>query len=226
MGEGMAQMLVDSGVVELRIANRTWSKAVELAEAVGGIPIRLGDLPAALRDADLLLTSTGASTIVLECSDLESIAADRTSALLIVDIAVPRDVDPAARELDGVTLLDMDDLRCFAEAGVDERRREVASVQQVLAEELERFVGVASAREVAPLVAALRDSAEEVRQRELERFGARSRDLDDRERDAVEALTKGILAKLLHEPTVELKEAAGSPRGERLAEALRDLFRL
>jgi glutamyl-tRNA reductase len=146
--------------------------------------------------------------------------------LLIVDVAVPRDVDPAVGELSGVTLLDMDDLRAFVDAGLDERRRAAAEVQLALEDELERFVSVASAREVAPLIATLRGRAEAVRQGELERYAARLAELDTREREAVEALTLGIVAKLLHDPTVELKDAAGTPRGERLADALRDLFDL
>jgi glutamyl-tRNA reductase len=146
--------------------------------------------------------------------------------LLVVDVAVPRDVDPTAADVPGVTLLDMDDLRAFAEAGQAERRREVAAVRTMVGEELERYTAVSSAREVAPLVAALRESAEDVRRSELERFRAKLGELDDRQLEAVEALTHGIVAKLLHQPTVGLKDAAGTPKGERLAEALRDLFDL
>jgi glutamyl-tRNA reductase len=126
----------------------------------------------------------------------------------------------------GVTLLDMDDLRAFAEAGVSGRRREIARVQAIVDEEVARYTAVATAREAAPLVAALRHHAEEVRTAELDRFRGRLDKMDDRQREAVEAVTRGILAKLLHGPTVRLKEAAGSPRGDRLAEALRALFDL
>jgi glutamyl-tRNA reductase len=147
-------------------------------------------------------------------------------ALLVVDVAVPRDVDPTAAELPGVTLLDMDDLRAFAEAGQAERRREVAAVRIMVAEELDRYMAVSSAREVAPLVSALREQGEDVRRAELERFRAKLGELDERQIDAIEALTHGIVAKLLHQPTVGLKDAAGTPKGERLAEALRDLFDL
>jgi glutamyl-tRNA reductase len=226
MGEGMVRVLSDAGVDDLSIANRTWQTAVELAEQVGGRAIRLVDLPAALRGADVLLTSTGATSLMVEHAELEAVVAERTSPLLIVDVAVPRDVDPAAAELPNVTLLDMDDLRSFAEAGVGERQLEVASVQRVIADELERFVGVSTAREVSPLVASLRARGDEVRRSELERLAGRLDGLDDRQREAVEAITKGIVAKLLHQPTVEIKDAAGTARGERLAEALRDLFDL
>jgi glutamyl-tRNA reductase len=146
--------------------------------------------------------------------------------ILVVDVAVPRDVDPAAADIPGVTILDMDDLRAFAEAGMAERRREVASVESMCAEELERYLAVSSAREVAPLVSRLHEQSEDIRIAELDRLRARLGDLDDRQIEALDALTKGIVAKLLHQPTVRLKDAAGSPRGERLAEALRDLFEL
>ena len=125
-----------------------------------------------------------------------------------------------------MTVLDLDDLRAFARAGLDERRREVARVQAIIDEEVADYVGDAVARQVAPTVASLRARAEDIRQAELERFRARLDGLDPRQREAVEALTRGIVAKLLHEPTVRLKDAAGTPRGDRLAEALRALFDL
>jgi len=109
---------------------------------------------------------------------------------------------------------------------VRERRREVSAVDRIVADELERYLAVTTAREVAPLVTAVRDRAEEIRLVELDRHRAKLDGLDAREREAVEALTRGILAKLLHEPTVRLKDAAGTPRGERLAESLRTLFDL
>ena len=227
MGEGMVRALASAGVDDVRIANRTWDRAVELAEHLGGRAVRLADLNDSLAEVDLLLTSTGASSMMLEHGDLDRVMEARAGRpVLIVDVAVPRDVDPQAADIPGVTLLDMDDLRAFAELGVNERRREVAAVEEMIAEELERFVAVSSAREVAPLVAGLHERGESVRAAELDRYRTRLGALDDRQVEAVEALTKGIVAKLLHDPTVGLKDAAGSPRGERLAEALRDLFDL
>ena len=227
MGEGMVRALVDDGVADVRIANRTWDRAVELADRVGGRAIRLADLATALTEVDLLLTSTGATSIMLEHTDVEAVLADRDGRpVLIVDVAVPRDVDPAAATLPGVTLVDMDDLRAFAEAGLASRQGEVAAVRGLVDEEVDRFLAVSSAREVAPLIAGLRERGEAVRTGELDRFRNRLAGLDDRQLEAVEALTKGIVAKLLHDPTVGLKDAAGTAKGERLAESLRDLFDL
>ena len=227
MGEGMVRSLVSAGVDDVRIANRTWDRAVELADRLGGRAVGLAEVESALGEVDLLLTSTGAASLMLEHGDLARVMGQRTGRpLLVVDVAVPRDVDPAAGALDGITLLDMDDLRDFAEAGMVERRREVVAVRRMVDDEVARFTAVTTAQEVAPLVSALHDRGEAVRTAELERFRGRLAELDPRQVEAVEALTHGIVAKLLHDPTVGLKGAAGTARGERLAEALRDLFDL
>jgi glutamyl-tRNA reductase len=226
MGEAMALGLAKAGT-DLTLANRTWDTAVALAERVGGRAVRLGDVIASLPDVDVLLTSTGAATPLLEVDDVESVLAARAGRpLLIVDIAVPRDIDPAVGQLDDVTLLDMDDLRAFAGAGTQARQGEVAVVRALLDEELERYLGATSAREVAPMIVALRERAEEVRQIEVDRYRARLGDLDAGQLDAVDGLTRGIIGKLLHDPSVALKDAAGSTRGDRLIAALRELFAL
>ena len=228
MGEGMAVALAGSiGDGEVLVANRTRARAAALAARVGGRVVDFGSLGSALTEADVLLTSTGSPSVLVDAGEMAVVMDERQGRpLLIVDVAVPRDVDPAVGSLPGVTLLDMDDLRAFADAGLAGRRREVARVQQIIAEEVERHTATASARELSPLIVALRARGEDVRVAELERFRAKLDALSPAERDTVEALTKGILAKLLHEPTVRLKEAAGSPRGDRLADALRALFDL
>ncbi len=227
MANGMVRAVAGGGVAEVVVANRTWERSVELAGSVGGRAVRLSELEGALAGVDLLLTGTGATDLMVAHTDLAEVMAGRPDRpLLIVDVAVPRDVDPSAADLEGVTLLDMDDLRAHAEAGLVARRGEIAMVRDLVANEVDRYGAVSSAREVAPLVAALRSRAEDVRRAEIARVAGRLAELDERQRDAVEALTLGIVAKLLHEPTVGLKEAAGTPRGERLAESLRHLFDL
>jgi glutamyl-tRNA reductase len=227
MAEGMAGAMASAGDVDIVVANRTWDTAKSLAARVEGRAARLSDLPVELAQADVLLTSTGATNIMLEYADLTTAMARREGKpLLIVDIAMPRDVDPAAGEIGGVTLLDMDDLRRFVDAGVAERHREATRARALIEEELVRYRALTTAREAAPLVTALHDRAETIRRGELERIDARLAGLDDRQRAAVEAVTKGIVAKLLHDPTVRLKDASGTAKGDRLAEALRDLFDL
>ena len=227
MGEGMAVALAGAGVADVLVANRTPARAGELAARIGGRSVPLLEVPDRLAEVDLLLTSTGSRAPMLERADIGPVMARRASQpLLVVDIAVPRDVDPAVAEVDGVTLLDMDDLRSFAAAGVAERRREVTAVEAILNDELERYVDATSARAVAPMIVALRERAESVRTSELDRFRARYDELDPRQLDLVEAVARGIVAKLLHQPTVVLKDAAGSPRGDRLVAALRELFEI
>jgi glutamyl-tRNA reductase len=228
IGAGMAVALAGTaGVAEVLVANRTRTRAVALAARTGGRVVDFGELAEALTTVDVMLTSTGATDTVVDRDDVEEVMAHRGGRpLLIVDVAVPRDVDPSVTTLDGVTLLDMDDLRSFAEAGIAERRREIAVVQRLVDDEVARYFEDLAAREVTPVVVALRDRAEAIRDAELQRYTARLADLSPKERAAVEGLTRGIVNKLLHEPTVRLKDAAGTARADRLADALRALFDL
>lgn len=227
MGEGMARSLASAGVRGVAVANRTLERAMELAERIGGDPVGLADLAQRLGEVDVLLTSTGASTLILEHAEIESVLEARQGRpLLVVDIAVPRDVDPAVGDIEGVTLLDMDDLKAFTEAGHLERSLEVHKVEAIIAEEVVRYHERRSAREVSPLITGLRDRAEAVRVAETERHSSRLGDLDEDQAEAIDALTRGIINKLLHEPSVQLKDAAGTAKGARLADSLRDLFGL
>ena len=224
-GEGIVVAL--GGRSEVLVANRTLRKAAEVAHRVGGTPLELSAVPAALASVDVLLTSTSAPGTVLDADDLVAVMGERDGRpLLVVDVALPRDVEPAAADIEGVTLLDMDDIRAFAEAGRADRLREVDRVMAIVDDEVARYGATVAERQVAPLVAGLRERAERVRQGELQRFRGRLDGLDLKQREAVDAVTRGILAKLLHEPTIRLKEEAGTPKGERLADAVRNLFDL
>ena len=227
MGEGMAVALGGSGASEVLVANRTPSRAVALAARIGGRAVPFDHLAPALAEVDVVLTSTGASEPLLTVDDLAPVLSLRAGRpLLVVDVAVPRDVEPAARSLPGLVILDLDDLRAFARAGLQDRRREVARVHSIIDEEVASYQSDAVARQAAPTISALRSRAETIRTAEIERFRGRLEGLDPRQREAVEALTRGIVAKLLHEPTVRLKDAAGTPRGERLGDSIRSLFDL
>ncbi|MEA2972360.1 MAG: glutamyl-tRNA reductase [Actinomycetota bacterium] len=233
MGEGMAHDLAAStdsspgDGPEVVVASRTRQRAARVAQKVGAEVVDLTELPAALATADVLLSSTGSPTVVLGPADLMPIMAPRAhQPLLIVDMGMPRDIDPAVRAVPGVTLLDLADLQAFVEAGLDERRKEVGRVRAIVDEEVVRFQDAVAERQAAPLVTALRERADDLRLSELARYKNRLEGLDARQQEAVAALTRSILAKLLHEPTVRLKESAGSARGERLAEAIQELFDL
>jgi len=227
MAEGTVKSLAQAGAGAVLVANRTWERAVLLAAACGGRAVPLEQLADVLVQVDVLVTTTGAQDLILEAGDIDVLSRRRDHrGLVIVDVAVPRDVDPTARQIPGVTLLDMDDIGAFIGQGLESRNGEVESVRTIVDVEVDRYQAMVSAREVAPLISELRSAAESVRTAELERFAARLADLAPAEREAVEALTKGIVNKLLHEPTVRLKDAAGRARGDRLAESLRDLFDL
>lgn len=225
VAEGLGRALIAAGVGEVVVANRTHARAVALAERLGGRAVPLGDLQDVLTSVDVLLTATDSTEVHVERADVEAVMDRRGGVpLLIVDVAVPRDVDPGAAQIPGVTLHDVDDLHQLTEAAMDERRREVDTVREIIGEELERFQTDRAAREVAPLVTSLRERAEVVRQSELLRFRTKLGGLDEETRNTVDALTHGIINKLLHEPTVRLKEAAGTARGELYSDALSSLF--
>jgi glutamyl-tRNA reductase len=226
MGSQMAAALAAAGA-EVELASRTGARARAVAARAGATDIPLASLPLALQRSDVVLASTGAAEVVLEESDVAPVVAARGERpLLVVDVAVPRDVDPAVAQLPGVSLLDMEDLQAFAEAGRAGRQREVGRVRAIVADEVGRYQETSAARMVAPLVTALRERAERIRAAELDRRQALLRKLEPEEREAVEAITRATVAKLLHEPTVRLKQEAGSARGERLSEAIHTLFDL
>jgi glutamyl-tRNA reductase len=226
MGEGIAAALVHAGANDIMVSNRTTQRAEQLAARIGGRVVPFADLPTALAEADVLLTCTGAGGTLIDFELLQSARDQSSSPLLIVDIAVPRDVAPEVTRLPTVTLLNLDDLRDWAGRALMLRAEEAHRVNAIVSEEVERFGVEATARQAAPLVAQLRERAETIRRAEIERFTARLATLDDAQRAAVEAMTKGIVAKLLHTPSVKLKDDAGTPQGERNAATVRDLFDL
>jgi glutamyl-tRNA reductase len=228
MGEGVAVALRRAGGAEILVANRTSARGSALAERVDGVAVGFDRLPEAVAAADVIIVGTGSDQAVLTHSLVADARSGRSSnrPLHIVDIGVPRNVDPSVADLDGVTLSDLDDLRDWADRGLSHRAAEAERVRVIVSEEVERFLVESTARQAAPLVASMHGAAEQVRAAELERFSARFADLGDAERDAVESLTRAIVAKLLHEPSVRLKAQAGTPQGERNAAAMRDLFDL
>jgi glutamyl-tRNA reductase len=228
MGDGIVAALgAERDRPSVAVVNRSLGRARELAAAVGGRPLPLASLPEELVAADVLIAAAAADEVLLEAEQFVRALAERGDRpLFVVDVAVPRNVDPSVAQLPGVELFDLDDLRQVAEEEMAARRAEVGRVRAILVEELARYRASVLGRSVAPVVSALRARAEEVRAGELERSRALLEALQPAQAEAVEALTRRIVAKLLHEPSVQVKRAAGSPRGERLAEALRQLFEL
>jgi glutamyl-tRNA reductase len=228
MGRGVSRALTSvPRIGDVMFANRTSSRASALAEQLGGQPVEMNRLTGAIERADLLVTSTAATNVLVSQADVRATLPARSGRpLLVVDMAVPRDVDPAVGDLPSVTLKNMDDLKAFSELGMSGRRKEIHAVSRIVDDEVRRFLELAAQRETAPLVAALHQRAEHLRQAELTRYRTQLANLDEGEWAAVEALSRGLLAKLLHEPSVQIKEAAGSPQQDQFLEAVRTLFAL
>jgi glutamyl-tRNA reductase len=225
MGVGVATALHKAGAGTITVCNRTPQRGSHLAGRVGGRAIGLDRIGAAIAAADVVVACTASGESVVT---LDDVAANKRPdvPMLVVDIAVPRSVAHAVGGIEGVTLLDLDDLRDWADRGVALRAGEVDRVREMVSAEVERFATEITARQAAPLVAQLHESAERVRGRELARFAGRLAELDDDERETVDALTRAIVAKLLHGPSVRLRHEAGTPTGERNAAAVSDLFDL
>lgn len=227
MGEGVTIAMADAGISQVLVTNRTIAKAQALADRVSGSVTEFYRLAETLTQADVVVTCTGAGTTVIDVEMVSKAMQQRASRpLFIVDIAVPRDVESDVATIDGVTLLDLDDLRDWAARGQALRAAEAQAVRKIVAEELERFTLELTARQAAPLVALLHARAEVVRLAEIDRLQKKLSSLSDEQQQAVDALTKGIVAKLLHDMSVRLKDDAGTPRGERNSAAVRDLFDL
>ena len=227
MGEGIAIGLQRAGARHVVVVNRTPERGDALAHRVDGEALGFDRLPHVLIENDVVITCTASGTPIVTHEMAEAASSARAGRpLLLVDIAVPRDVAPGVARLDGVMVLDVDDISAWADRGRALRQAEVERVSLIISDEVERFAVAATALQAAPLVGALRELAEEVRLAELHRYKRQLAHLDDEQRELVEAITRGIVAKLLHEPSVRLRDQAGTPRGERNAAAVADLFDL
>jgi len=225
MGAGIARALSSAGSQCVTVMNRSSERAHQLAESVGAVVSHIDELHTAIGNADVVLTCTGAGEAIISVNDVRIAREHSNSApLLIVDIAVPRDVEHEVGELPGITLRDLHDLRDWAQTGIDARQQEAEEVRRIVGEEVERFGQDVKARQAAPLIAELHERAESIRSAEIERYASRLSSLSAEQRDAVDALSKAVVAKLLHSPSLQLKHNAGTPQGERIAAALRDLF--
>jgi glutamyl-tRNA reductase len=213
IGELAAANLVSRGAEIAYVANRSPKEPRFGGEAIG-----LDELPRALGDVDVVISATSAPEAVVRASD---VPARRKRPLFFIDIAVPRDLDPAIQQLDGCFLYDIDDLEAVVAETLAGRRAEAARAERLVAEEAERFRSWRASLDVVPTLASLRAHAEEIRSSEL----AKVRVSDD-ERRTLESVTQQMLNKLLHLPTVRMKEAAAGAHGATYADAVRHLFGL
>ena len=227
VSEQAARNLISRGAEIAVVANRTVDRASELAERFRSAALPLERIEDELARADVVVSSTSSPDVVLHRDQVErALRARRGRPLFLIDLAVPRDLDPAINELDGCYLYDIDDLEAVVAESLGARRREAATAERIVAEEAEQFRTWQASLDVVPAIASLRARAEEIRQGELAKAEARLGDLSDAERRAVESVTAQIVNKLLHLPTIRMKEAAAAADGVVYADAVRHLFGL
>ena len=221
-GEQAVKSLVARGATIVFVANRTAARAEELTQRFGGEPIELDDVASKLGQADVVLSSTSAQGWLLTREQVErTLHLRRGRPLFLIDLAVPRDLDPAIHELDGCYLYDIDDLEAVVAETLAGRRREAERAESIVADEADRFREWQASLDVVPAIAKLRAHAEEIRKTEL----ARAK-LSGAERRAAESVTAAVLNKLLHLPTIRMKQAAAAADGVLYADAVRHLFGL
>ena len=224
MSESTARNLVSRGAQIAVVANRTLAHGEDLARGLGARALALDEIAQELEQADIVVSATSASGVVVSRDAVAAALRPRKGRpLLLVDLAVPRDLDPAINELEGCFLYDVDDLEAVVTETLSGRRGEAARAEELVAEEAERFREWQASLDVVPTIASLRALVEEIRDRELAKAGGR---LSERERKHVESLVSQILAKLLHLPTIRMKEAAAAADGVVYADVVRHLFGL
>lgn len=222
-GKLTARSLAERGVTKLFVTSRTPARAKELARDLGGRQVPFSKLGATMADADIVITSSAAPDFLIGKEEVDQATAGRNGRpLLLIDIAVPRDIDPAVRDNSNVELYNIDDLQALVEEGRDARRQEVTKVEEIVEDGLERFRTWVRDRGVVPTVAQLRERAEAARQSELERTFQKLGDLTPKQQRSIEAMSSALVKKLLHEPIDRLK----SDDGERYVVPIRELFGL
>jgi glutamyl-tRNA reductase len=227
MSELAARHLIDHGALPIYVANRTWSRAEELARGLGGVPVPFDQLEATLARVDIVITSTAASEPVVTAAQVRAaLHARRGRPLFFIDIAVPRNVEPAVNDLEGAFCYDIDDLRAVVESNLKERQREAQRAQALLEREVDKFVGRLQQLEVVPTIVSLREKLEAIRRAELERALARLPGAAEDTRRVMDALSQAIVNKVLHAPMVKLKDSSRAGHGRRWTEMISELFGL
>ncbi|MEU4239347.1 glutamyl-tRNA reductase [Actinoplanes sp. NPDC026619] len=219
MGALTVATLTRAGVGPVRITNRSAARADRLAEAYGAVALPYEELDAALREADLVISATASSEPVLTRQRLEA-----AGPLVVLDLAVPRDVAPDAHGVDGVTVIDIDSLAASRRAMP--AAAETAAVEQIVTAEVDHFLGWLRGADIAPTVAALRNRADDVMTAELRKLWSRKPDFTEEQRAEVSRTLHRVVQQLLHSPTVRVRQLAAEPGGDQYAAMLRELFDL
>ncbi len=227
MSELAARYLHRSGADQIFVTNRTHDRAVEMAELFRGSVVDYNRFVAKLPEIDIVITSSGAPHYILHKEEMKRvIEVRRNRPMFLIDIAVPRNIEPSVNGLDNVFLYDMDDLQKVVDQNRQGRLQHADQAEQIISEEVDRMLARLKAREAAPTIVRLQEQLEQLRQSELERLRSRFGELTPQQEEALEALTRGIMAKIAHAPIAELRKRAGEPEGIETAELIRRVFRL
>ena len=227
MSELAARHLLAKGAGPIFVANRTYDRAQALAEKFSGRAVRFDDLYQQCEQADIVITSTGSPVAIFRREHGERfLSRRRNRPMFFIDIAVPRDVDPEMNKLDGIFVYDIDDLQEAVTSHVAGRKHEAARAEQIVDAEVERFQARLHTLHLAPTIISLQDQFETIRQAELERVRGRLGKLTSEQEQAIEALSHGIVNKILHTPIRSLKSAAAGPEITTLVESFRRIFDL
>jgi glutamyl-tRNA reductase len=227
MSELAARQMVRGGARATVLGGRTLEKAEQLAATLGGQAAPLEALRSSMAEVDVVISGTGAPGLVVRREDVEAAQAERRSRpLFLIDIAVPRDIEPEAGKVKGVFLYDLDDLRSVSEANLRERRKEAASAEAIVDQEIGAFLEWRRSLDVVPLLVELRSRADEIRRAEVDKARRRLGPLTPEQEKALDAATSGIVNKLLHSPTVELKKMASNRHHTEHVGLIRKLFGL
>ncbi len=225
VSELSAKHLLADGVGSVIVANRNFARAVELAERFKGRAVRYDAAKAEMVRADIIISSTAAPHQILSKADLQEIILERRNRpIFVIDIAVPRDVDPEANEIDNVYVYDLDDLQGVAQANLRERQREAERAEAMIDREVVQFARWLESLKVVPTIVAMRQKVETIREEELQKVLAMLPNLTPEERQAVSSLTCSIVNKILHDPMTELKRQSALKDGHLYVNVLRRLF--
>ncbi len=227
MCELAAQHLVRGGVKGVTVTNRTWERAMGLAEKFNGEAIPFAEFPNSLLRVDIVISSTSSPDYILRKKEVSKTIRERKNRpLFFIDIAVPRDIDPQVNSVDNVYLYDIDDLQEVAETNIKGRQQEAQRAEEIVATEMEKFCRWYQSLEVVPTIVSLRERLEKIRKRELEKTLSSIPQLSEKERMALEALTVAIVKKILHSPITFLKETSQDSEGELYVDVVKKLFKL
>jgi glutamyl-tRNA reductase len=227
MSELTVKHLFSNGVSEVIITNRSYPKARKMAKNFSGRAIKFEDRFQEMVKADIVISSTAAPNYVIEKPNLLQVMKKRRyQPIFLIDIAVPRDIDPSANEIGGLYLYDIDDLQSVVDSNLAQRSKEAKEAEKIINHEVSEFVSWMSSLEVVPTISELRQLAEKIRCYETEKALNKLGNLSDKEKNVIDALTNGIINKMLHKPMVKLKDASKSRDGYLYVDSIRHLFGL